>query len=825
MLDSLRSDVVFGWRQLRKNRITSAAAILSLALAIGACTSAFRLVDALLLRPLPVVNPARLRVVAFHGGAGPDGKAMEYDSCSYPMFLRMEEAVKGQADLVAVSYADRVDLTYGADQEMERAHLQFVSGRMFPLFGIRAAQGRVFTGRDDVNPGAHPFAVLSFDYWKRRFGGDPKIVGRTFRMNDRVFEIVGVSDERFTGTETGTVTDIFVPLMMKNPQTLMSANNFWMRTFIALRPGVQTAPVEDRLVATFRAIQVERAKGFVNMPASRLAQHFQEQLVVRDGASGRSNMQREYRPALLTLSILVALVLLIACANVANLMTARAASRAREMALRVSIGAGRSRLVQLVLMESAWIAVLATALGGFLAWRAAPYVLGMLNPPDDPSTLPLPGDWRVLSFGLVLAAGVTFLFGLVPALRASGVKPAIALKGGEDPHSRRRLMHSLIALQVAFCFLVVFVAGLFVSTLNRLSNEATGFSSERVLNLETISRHPQEPYRWNQVVDGLRAIPGVERVSLTGWPMMSGQANTGSVAFVGGPPADVLSDFLSVSAGWAETMKIPLISGRDFRADETNPGVAIVNQAFAKQFLEGRDPTGQWFERMDGTRRTRIQIIGYARDARSRDSMRRAIRPTAWIPFFSTNADGTARPVTRGTLVVKTAGADPLAMAAVVRQGVVRGNSDFYVENIRTQDEINRSQMIRERLLATLALFFACVALVLAGVGLYGVLDYSVLQRRREIGIRIAIGARSGEIARRVTSDVFVMVLAGAAGGVALGMMLTRYIGTLFFEVKASDPSALALPSAAIVAAGVLSAMPAVLRAIRTDLIKALRAE
>jgi predicted permease len=742
---------------------------------------------------------------------------MEYDSCSYPMFTRMREAVKTQAELVAVSYADRADLTYGSDQEMERAHLQYVSSWMFSTFGLQPALGHLLTERD---------AVISFDYWARRFGRDPHIIGRRFRIGDTLFEIIGVAGERFTGTETGTVTDIFLPMAMKNPRTLASYNNFWLRTFVKLKPGVAPEAVYDRLNATYRTIQAERAAGFVNMSPQRLAM-FHEKLLLLPAAAGRSNMQRDYRRALAALAILVALVLLIACANVANLMTARASSRTREMALRVSIGAGRGRLVRLVLMESAWLAMFAALVGGLLAWRAAPLVLGMINPPDDPARLPLPADWRVLAFSVALAAGVTFLFGLMPALRASAVKPASALKGGEDPHSRRRLMHGLIALQVAFCFLVLFVGGLFVATFDRLSHQPTGFSSERILNLETVTRHPQLPAYWDQVAADLRAVPGVERVALTGWPMMSGESNVDDVSINGAPPSEVFADFLSVSPGWADTMKIPLLDGRDFRPSDVNPGVAIVNRAFAKQFFNGADPTGKWFERVDPAgHRVRIQIVGYAPDARSRDLRRRqAIRPTAWIPFYSTDANGVLKPASRGTFVVRTSGSDPLPLAPALRQAVSRGRTEFFVENIRTQVEINRAQTVRERLLAVLGIFFAGVALLLAGVGLYGVLDYSVLQRRREIGIRMAIGARSGEIARRVTGDVFSMVLLGAACGLGLGMVSARYLAALFYEVKPTDAGVLAVPSLAILAAALIAALPAVIHAVRIDLVQALRAE
>jgi predicted permease len=819
-LDSLRADAVFGWRQLMKAKGTSAAAIFSLALATGACTSAFRLIDALLLRPLPVSHPERLYSVAFEN-AGAFGKVMTYDSCSYPMFERMRTAVAEQAESVAVSYADRIDLTYGSDQEMEKAYLQFVSGGMFGSFGLQPAAGRLLTGNDDVTPGAHPLAVLSHDYWTRRFAQDPKAIGRTFRMGDVVYEIVGVIQEGFTGTETGTVTDVFVPMMMKNPRTLASAQNFWLRTLVHLKPGIASEPVHERLRAAFQSIQQERAKGFMGMSKKRLEQFFQEKLLLELAAAGRSNLQRDYGRSLAALGILVMLVLLIACANVANLMTAQAAARAREMALRISIGAGRWRLVQLVMVEGAWLALLATALGGIFAWWSAPFIVGMINPANDPARLALPADWRVMGFGLTVACGVTFLFGLAPALRASTVQPVSALKGGEDPHSRRRMMHALIALQIAFCFVVHFVAGLFVTTFDHLTNQPTGFSAERILNLESVTHSPQPPVYWDQVAEHLRATPGVETVALTVWPLMSGESNVGAISINGGAPSEALSDLLRVSPGWMETMRIPFIDGRDFSAGETTPPVAMVNEAFAKQYFNGENPTGKWFE----TGSARYQIVGYVRDARSRDDVRLPIRPIAYFPLHAVDAKGAVQPMGRGTFVVRTRSANPLAMASILRQEVPRARSEFRIRNIRVQTEINGAHMLRERLLAMLALFFAGVALLLAGIGLYGVLDYSVLQRRREIGIRMAIGAQAADIARRVTADVFLMICTGALTGVALGMASARYIAALLFGVKPTDLTMLAIPSVTILAAALLAALPAVLRAVRIDPSIMLRAD
>jgi predicted permease len=645
-------------------------------------------------------------------------------------------------------------------------------------------------------------------------------------MGNDLYEIVGVAGDGFTGTETGTVTDVFIPMMMKDARTLASADNFWLRTLVQLKPGVAAEPVRDRLRATFRALQQERAKGFTGMPKRQLDHFYNEKLLLEPAASGRSNLQRDYQRPLVALGILVALVLLIACANVANLMTARAAARAREMALRVSIGAGRGRLVQLVLVENAWLAFLATAIGGLFAWWSAPFILSMIDSPANPARLVLPADWRVLAFGLVLACGVTFLFGLMPALSASAVKPASAIRGGENPHSRRRLMHALIAAQVAFCFVVHFVAGLFVATFDRLTNQPTGFSAERILNLEAVTERPQAPVLWDQVAEHLRAVPGVETVALTTWPLMSGESATGNISIDGAPESEVFCDFLSVSPGWTDEMRIPFVDGRDFRASDANPAVAIVNEAFARQYFNGGNPVGKSFERSGAAGgRLRFQIVGFIRDARSRDRMRIPIRPTAYVPFHAMDAKGAPKPIGRGTFVVRTSSPNPLALASTLRREVPRARSEFHVSNIRTQVEINRANTVRERLLAMLALFFASVALLLAGIGLYGVLDYGVVQRRREIGIRIAIGAQAGDIARRVTAEVFSMVIVGAVAGLVFGLASVRYIAALFYQVKATDAGMLALPWLAILAAAFAAALPAVLRAVRIDPAAMLREE
>lgn len=821
-LDSLRADLVFGWRQIKRNKVTSGAAILSLALAIGACTSAFRLIDALLLRPLPVDHPERLYALS-RQGIGFDGKFGSFDSWAYPDFQLMRAAAKDEAELLAISFADRTDLTYKTDQEMEKANVQYVAGNMFQAFGIEPVIGRLFSENDNLKPGAAPYAVLSYDYWNRRFGRDPNVVGRTFHFGNDIYEIVGVSEKKFTGSEPGIVVDLFVPTMMHHCAARPDCT--WVRTLAVVKPGVAIEPLRAKLAAIAYAFEKNRLSGETGLSPETLKNVLANQVLLEPAPTGVSGMQQDYSRALGAIGVLVLMVLLIACANVANLMTAQAAARAREMALRVSIGAGRWRLVQMVLVESALLAFLAAASGALFAWWSAPFVVRMINPPDNPARLILPADWRVLGFGTALTLIVVLLFGLLPALRASSVKPASVLKGGDDPHSRQRLMHGMIALQVAFCFLVLFVAGLFVTTFERLSNKPTGFSSDRILLLETMSRPAQSPLYWSQMAEHLRTVPGVERVSQASWALLKGVGWNDSISVNGGPPSVDLAYFMNVSPGFLETMRIPLISGRDFRDGDVYPDNAIVNETFARRFMSDANPVGRIFEKAsDDGSREHMQIVGVMRDADYR-SIREPMLPVVFVPIPHKSNKSVMLSETYETFIVRTASANPLALAATLRQEVSKTRPEFYVSNVRTQKELNQAQTIRERLLATLAFFFGAVALLLAGVGLYGVLSYSVLQQQREIGIRMALGAQVGDVVRRITAGISFAVGVGAVAGLALGMASVRYIESLLYQVKATDAGVLAIPFLTILSAVLIAAVPAVLRALRIDPVAMLRVE
>lgn len=826
-LESLRSDAAFGFRQLRKHKIVSAAAILSLGLAIGACTSAFRLIDAMLLRPLPVANPDGLYYLEFtlHDRLG---KAFQADSFDYPGFRMLRQAVRDDAELFAINRTGRIDITYSSDHEMEKAYRQYVSGWTFSAFGLQPAHGRLFTASDDEKPGAHPVVVLSHDYWMNRFGGDPNVLGRTLRIGLQPYEIVGVAQEGFTGTETGSITDIFVPTMM-NPKAIDNPNWGWFRTWVRVRPGVSPQVVREKLQAAMKQYRYERQQQRPSQgPKHMIEQYINAPLSLEPAVAGASGMQKEYKRPLGILAVVVALVLLIACVNVANLMTAQAATRAKEMALRVSIGAGRLRLLQLVLVESLLIAAAASVLGGLFAAWSAPFVVGMINPPDQPARLILPADWRVLTFAAVLAVLVAAMFGLGPALRASAVKPMEALRGSaEHPHSRRRLMRTLTALQMAFCILVLFITGLFLSTFDRLSSQPTGFHSDGLLVLETGSHEPVPYTVWEQTGEHLRRVAGVESAGLSAWPLMEGSAWTGEIIQNGQPRHDGPEPyFLAVAPRWIETMKIEMIDGRDFREDDVRPGAAIVNESFARQYFNGENPVGRSFETLQGKQLIPVRIVGYVRDTRYRD-MREPMRPIAFVPYQSRNQEGKIETSNWGTFLVRTSANGPsgATLASILRREVPKARPELRVTNITTQSEVVRAHLIRERLLALLSGFFAIVALILAGVGLFGVIHYAMLQRRREIGIRMALGARSSDVARRVTAESFVMLSLGAIAGLAAGVASAKYIEPLLFGVRTSDPAMILVPASVLIATALAAALPPVLQAVRIDPSQSLRTE
>jgi predicted permease len=620
-------------------------------------------------------------------------------------------------------------------------------------------------------------------------------MGRKYGPGNDLFEIVGVVGKGFTGTVSGSVTDIFAPSTMS--AFVSRADAAWLTPYVLLPPGNSAAG--ERLRAVTTRVLEHSATPWMKPP---------EAVFVESAAAGVSGMRRDYRDPLIALSVMVVLVLLIACANVANLMTAQRAARVREMALRVSIGASKGRLLQLVLVESTLLALIAAAGAALFTWWSAPFVISRISSPGNPVRFSLDIDWRILSVGLSVTLLVGILCGLAPA------------------KAPRRLMYVLIAVQAAFGCLVLFVAGLFTATFERLSHQSPGFSEERLLNIDTTAERAQPPIFWDQVAEHLRTVPGIETVTLADWPPLDGYSyKFNAISIAGGPPTAVSAAFMNISPGWLDAMKIPFIAGRDFRPNDKSPGVAIVNQSFARQYFNGENPIGRWFAGTQAyLRGQRFQVVGVVRDVRYR-SLREGVLPVAYMPFHRLDANGAVEDLVDGTFTIRTSMPNSMALASILRREVTASRPGFRVTNLRTEREIIESQTVRERLLAMLGLFFAVVALLLAGVGLYGVLHYSVFQRRREIGIRLALGEPAGEIAARVTAVVLSMTAVGALAGLGLGAASARYIGTLLYGVTPAELSIQAFPLVALFAAAVLAALPAVLRAIRINPAVLLRAD
>jgi predicted permease len=388
-------------------------------------------------------------------------------------------------------------------------------------------------------------------------------------------------------------------------------------------------------------------------------------------------------------------------------------------------------------------------------------------------------------------------------------------------------MRGAIALQVAFCCLVLFLSSLFVASFQRLQNRPLGFSTDRLLLLETVAGKGQLPVVWNQTAEALHAAPGVDSVALSRWPLLGRIRINSDISINGAPPSPTPAWFLSVSPGWLSTMKIPLVSGVDFRPEDTSPGAAIVNETFANTFFPGQDPIGRTFER--GANQPLNKIVAVTPDVPYHD-LREPDHAVFYVPFDEIDDKSSApkpapKPVDFATFVIHTHAQNPLALASSLRQLIAQRHNGLRVSNVTTQLDLFRDQTIRERLIAMLAVFFAAVALLLAGIGLYAVLNYSVLQRRREIGIRMAIGSTRVGIVRLVTLDVFLMIVLGGCSGVALGFGAARYVESLFYQVKATDADMIALPTCAILLTALVATLPAVLRALRTDPTEILRAE
>jgi predicted permease len=821
-LESIFQDTRFGLRMLLKNRIVTAAAILSLSLAIGASTAAFSLIDALLLRTLPVNDPQQLVALTY---PDPYGHPIEGTHFNYPLYKRLREVSGNQAELFGIFYGGALNPVVFDDSgnQEEKIRAEWISSNGFGALGVQPTLGRLIAANDDGRAG-HRVVVLSHNFWMRRFGGSPAVLGRWLTMNDAQFQIVGVAARNFIGVEPGYSIDLWAPIETPADPNSLRTQSF--RIWARLKPDIPLEQFRQALQATFTNFRKEHLRELMRpgLPQDLLTNFVSAPLYLRSASRGGPTLVRfDFERPLLILAVVVGLVMLIACSNVANLLIARAAAREREMAMRISIGAGRMRLVQQLLIESGLLAGVACVLGLGLASLTAPLIVNLLSPSDYPAYLDLHVDWRMLAFVASIGIATTLLFGLAPALRASGVSPHEILKAGGGKQSGRiGILRPLLAAQVGFSFVVLFVGGLLLVSFRKLTNVDLGFSKNGVV-LVNVQARKLEPAKATavelQLLDHVRHLPNVQAASLSAQGLIAGNfawVMTPPIRFAGHEQDPVRPRYLAVSPGFFETMQIRLLDGREFDVRDTEPAstAVVVNQTFASHYFPGENPLGKRFEKTgDDPHPVAQEIVGVVRDAKY-NNLREPAAPTVYEPLRSVSA----------TLEVRTQ-ANPLSMVSTLRDEIPRVNPALRVTGATLQSTQIDNTLLRERLLALLAGFFALVAMVLAAVGLYGVLSYSVLRRTKEIGIRIALGARQSRVVRLVVSDIYLVIVMGLAGGIAGGFALTRFVSTLLFEVKPSDFPSVALPLICLLAASGLAALAPAMRAVRVDPTVALREE
>ena len=831
-IESLFRDFRFGLRMLSKYRAATFAALASLALALGACTAAFSLIDALMLRPLPVRDPHQLFDLArvFPPFMSPNNQPREFDQFSYPQFKLLRDVVRDSADLFMTSYNGGFQpaLFEGAAGLSENIRTGYIDGRGFEILGVKPALGRLIQPDDDSPANGHRVAVISYPFWKRRFGASPAVLGRKITLLRDTFKIIGVTSPSFTGLQPGYLTDLWVPPTQAADPRLLAEDVELAAIWGRVHPGLQKSQLREHLQAAFTNALRERLRIDPprNFHGDQLRQFADQPLVIRDSSrgSGRDSLFRaQFRRPFEILALICALLLLLACSNVANLMLARASARDAEMALRTSLGATRSRLIQQMLIESGQIAFIATVLAVIFAAFAAPAIVARLGPSELPAFLDVAPDSRSLAFAAVLSALSTILFGLVPALRASSTRPEAALKSRGMQHSARLgSLRWMLAAQIGFSVAVLFLSGLLLLSFRKLTAVDPGFARDNVVLFDLAPRDQfnRQADAGGRLLEHIRDLPDVLAASLTAQRPMGGDMvwiMTPFVRFAGRANEIIRPSQIPVSDGFFNAMEIRWIAGRDFLPEETAHGSAsvIVNQAFVEAFLPGKNPLGEIFDTIgDDPTPVRHQIVGIAGTVHY-NRLREPDRPTIYTPL---------RDATRATLNIRARSTSAAALESL-RKEIESAAPTVTVRNsILLESQIDNT-LLSERLLALLAGFFSAVAVLLAAVGLYGVINYAVVRRTREIGIRLALGAGRASVVRLIVSGASISVAAGIALGIMAGIMLGRYLASQLFGVKPTDFWSLAAPISSVLAAALAASLPPAVRAAHADPLIALRHE
>ncbi|MEO8025002.1 MAG: ABC transporter permease [Bryobacteraceae bacterium] len=826
--ESTLQDIRYALRGMRKSPGFTATAILSLSLAIGANTAIYSIVDAAILRPLPVPDPGSLIMLAWPNiDPRPGGTGEEREAFSYPVYQQFRRDAGSSARLGLASYPSLVEAQIpDASAPIEHPMRQYVSGDLFEILNIPPALGRVFSSSDDRTPGGHPFVVISHDYWRRRFNLDPAVVGKTIRLGDKSYFIVGVARAAFFGVEPGKFVDIWLPAMMAQRGSFTASGWSWFRIVGRLAPGTSFDQLASRLQPAFHESQVVRIQSNPTLPPAITKRFLDSRLHVHSAVEGVSQFRRDFaRPLWIVLAV-AAGILLIACANLANLLLARANARSSEMAMRISLGAGRSRLVRQLLTESLILSVAAGAAGWLLAQAASPLLVSMFSLDTDPLRFALLMDARVLLFCSAVSTLAAVVFGLLPAWQASGAQPMSALRGVQGQAGKLRLGRFFVAVQVAFAFCLVIAGAGFLYSLRNLFAVDTGFDPRgvAVLDITTeIADEKQDQQReiMAELCGRLASAPGIQGAASSSWAIFAGSSWTDQVLLPGRLPSEREEIYYRISPGYFATLRTPLVAGRDFDAhdrDHTKGSTAlvpaIVNQAFARRYFEGENPIGKIVGRPQGRSEIRHQIVGLASDTHYSD-LRGAPGPIIYVPIDGTRSFSL---YVRSTL-------DIGSVAKLVDRETKALGSGTRVREITTLETLVGNTILKEKLLAGIGGTFAALGLLLAAIGLFGLLNYSVARRTKEIGIRAALGANRGEIVALVWRDLLAMVGGGLAAGLAGSIAVMTVLQSLLFGIRPADPVVLATASAVFLVAVILAGTIPATRAASVDPMVALRHE